>query len=121
VIFANAGHLAPYWNGQELALSNGLPLGFGPIAGYEESIQLLGPDDTLTFLTDGVVEARSKARHLYGFERVQQALTEQLSAEALARRAQEFGQDDDITVISIRRQPVEAGAMSYPQTAPLAL
>jgi Stage II sporulation protein E (SpoIIE) len=121
VIFANAGHLAPYWNGKELALSNGLPLGFGPVAAYDESPQILSPHDTLMFLTDGVVEARDKTRNLYGFDRVQQALTERLSAEALARRAQEFGQDDDITVISICRQPVEAKTMPYPQAAPIAL
>jgi serine phosphatase RsbU (regulator of sigma subunit) len=113
VVFANAGQLAPYLNGKELALSNGLPLGFGPATAYDETLQILHPKDTLLFSTDGVVEARDKARHLYGFERVQQALMERLSAEALARRAQKFGQDDDITVISISRQPVEAQEMQH--------
>ena len=73
------------------------------------------------FLTDGVVEARDKTHNLYGFDRLQQALAERLSADALARRAQEFGQDDDITVISICRQPVGAKTMPYPQTTPVAL
>ena len=98
---ANAGHLAPYLNGAELAISNGLPLGITEESEYEESRHLLSPTDTLVLISDGVVEARDKRRSLYGFERLQQALAEHPGAEAIARRAQQFGQEDDITVIAI--------------------
>ena len=63
---ANAGHLAPYLNGAELAISNGLPLGITEESEYEESRHLLSPTDTLVLISDGVVEARDKRRSLYG-------------------------------------------------------
>jgi hypothetical protein len=34
---ANAGHIAPYIAGKELALENGLPLGFAAESDYAES------------------------------------------------------------------------------------
>ena len=55
---ANAGHLAPHLNGEELPLENGLPLGLSAEAAYPESTFQLGPGQRLTLLTDGVVEAR---------------------------------------------------------------
>jgi serine phosphatase RsbU (regulator of sigma subunit) len=104
---ANAGHLAPYLNGTELTTKNGLPLGVVAQSEYEELQHLLLPDDMLVFVSDGVVEARDKGRNLFGFERLQQALSEHLGADAIARSAQQFGQEDDIMVISmIARQAV---------------
>lgn len=54
-------------------------------------------------MTDGVVEARSPSRQLFGFEGV--AAISRRSAEEIARAALQFGQEDDITVITIRRVP----------------
>jgi serine phosphatase RsbU (regulator of sigma subunit) len=94
-------------NGTELTTKNGLPLGVVAQSEYEELQHLLLPDDTLVFVSDGVVEARDKGRNLFGFERLQQALSEHLGADAIARSAQQFGQEDDIMVISmIARQAV---------------
>lgn len=104
---ANAGHLAPYVNDQELVTSNGLPLGLSAEGQYSETKHTLAPEDILTLLSDGVVEARDQQRHLYGFDRLQQVLSEHPSAEALAYSAQQFGQEDDITVILISRHAVE--------------
>jgi len=98
---ANAGHLAPYLNGTELNILNGLPLGISAESDYDESHHILSPKDTLILISDGVVEARDKSHSFYGFERLQQALSEHPGAEAIARRAQQFGQEDDITVIAI--------------------
>jgi serine phosphatase RsbU (regulator of sigma subunit) len=103
---ANAGHLAPYLNGTELTILNGLPLGICAESDYAESHHLLSPTDTLVFISDGVVEARDKSHSFYGFERLQQALSERPGAEAIARRAQQFGQEDDITVIAISPRTV---------------
>jgi serine phosphatase RsbU (regulator of sigma subunit) len=50
-------------------------------------------------LTDGVVEAREKDGALFGFERTA-ALSIQ-PAEAIAAVAKQFGQDDDITVLTL--------------------
>ena len=101
---ANAGHLAPYRNGEEMEIDNGLPLGISADAEYIETKLQLEPQDTLTFLSDGVVEARNAAGELLGFERAQ-ALSRE-SAEDVARAAQEFGQEDDITVLKIEMEPV---------------
>ena len=58
---ANAGHIAPYLAGQELAHENGLPLGSPPDTTYAESTFQLMTGQQLTLLTDGVIEARDKA------------------------------------------------------------
>jgi sigma-B regulation protein RsbU (phosphoserine phosphatase) len=47
-------------------------------------------------VTDGVVEARTTDGELLGFDRVK-AMTTQ-SADSIVQAAQDFGQDDDITV-----------------------
>jgi sigma-B regulation protein RsbU (phosphoserine phosphatase) len=116
---ANAGHLALYVNGQEILTANGLPLGISFEVEYSETQHVLAPEDTLTLISDGVVEARDKSRTLFGFERLQQVLSERLAAEAIARSAQRFGQEDDITVISISRQAVEVKPLA--QTASMAV
>jgi serine phosphatase RsbU (regulator of sigma subunit) len=96
---ANAGHIAPYLAGKELDLENGLPLGLSAATTYAESTFQLRAGQQLTLLTDGVVEARDKSGALFGFERAA-ALSIQ-PAEAIAQTAQEFGQDDDITALTL--------------------
>jgi sigma-B regulation protein RsbU (phosphoserine phosphatase) len=96
---ANAGHIAPYLGGKELPIENGLPLGLSADTTYAESSFQLAPGEQFTLLTDGVIEARDKAGALFGFER-SAALSTQ-SAEAIACAAQAFGQDDDITALTL--------------------
>ena len=105
---ANAGHLAPYAAGKELALQNGLPLGLAAAASYAECCFQLAPTEQLTLLTDGVIEARDKDGALFGFER-SAALSTQ-PAEDIACAAQAFGQDDDITVLTLSYAGVAATA-----------
>jgi hypothetical protein len=100
---ANAGHLAPYLNGAELALEFGLPLGLDPHSTYPESEFQLPPGAKLTVLSDGVVEARSSSGELFGFERTAALSTD--SAQNIARAAQHFGQEDDITVLTLTLAP----------------
>ncbi len=61
----------------------------------------LAAGEQLTLITDGVVEARGKGGELFGFERTAGIATQ--SAEAIAQAAQDFGQDDDISVIAVTR------------------
>jgi small neutral amino acid transporter SnatA (MarC family) len=98
---ANAGHLAPYLNGKELAVEGGLPLGIVEEGSYQETSYQLAPGDRLTFISDGVVEATNEKKELFGFERVQ-AISDQ-PAPAIASAAQNFGQEDDISVLSVTR------------------
>ena len=65
------------------------------------------PGDRLLWVSDGVIEARNGKRELLGFQRTRE-LTGQ-SASAIVHAAQAFGQEDDITVLSITRQRVSLG------------
>jgi len=103
---ANAGHLAPYRNGEEIALDPALPLGIAAETTYSESIIQLAAGDTLTLLSDGVVEAQSATGELFGFDRTREVSRQ--SAEEIARVAQSFGQQDDITVLTLQFAPAEA-------------
>jgi serine phosphatase RsbU (regulator of sigma subunit) len=58
------------------------------------------PGAQLTLITDGVLEARSAEGELFGFERTGSISTQ--PAEEIARAAQSFGQQDDITVLTVR-------------------
>jgi len=100
---ANAGHIAPYLDGMEIAVDNGLPLGLTAESIYTEAAFELAAGARLTLLTDGVVEARSPTGELFGFERTEAISLE--SPAAIAEAAQSFGQDDDITVLSLVRDP----------------
>lgn len=105
---ANAGNLAPYRNGKELAVEAGLPLGIVSNVSYSESNYQLHPADRLTFVSDGVVEATNQHRELFGFDRTQ-AISNQPAA-VIAETAKQFGQNDDITVLSITRSPIRKAA-----------
>jgi hypothetical protein len=101
----NAGHLAPYVNGEEMKVENGLPLGLAADTKYTESAFALAPGAQLTLVTDGVVEARNATGELFGFERTRALSSD--SAEAIAHAAQAFGQEDDITVLTLTLAPAE--------------
>jgi serine phosphatase RsbU (regulator of sigma subunit) len=66
---SNAGRLAPYRNSEEVPCASGLPLGLVAGADYDETGMQLNEGDTVTFLSDGVVEARNAEGELFGFER----------------------------------------------------
>ena len=97
VTIANAGHLAPYCDGQEVELDSGLPLGLAPGVQYAES---LARGERYTLVSNGVVEAENPQRELFGFERTR-AISGQ-SAQQIAETAQAWGQNDDITVVTIQ-------------------
>jgi serine phosphatase RsbU (regulator of sigma subunit) len=99
VVFANAVQISPYIDGKEILVESGLPLGISSLAEYGESeFQTLGK--SVTLLSDGVVEARKPEGELLGFERMA-ALTVRPAAE-IADAAQPWGQEDDITVLTVR-------------------
>jgi len=104
---ANAGHLSPYLAGSELAVDGGLPLGLAASAVYTDFEFVLETAQQLTLMTDGVVESRNKTGELFGFERTANLSAQ--PAEVIAQTAQQFGQDDDITVLTVARIVAEAG------------
>ncbi|HEX4284109.1 MAG TPA: PP2C family protein-serine/threonine phosphatase [Terracidiphilus sp.] len=101
LVLSSAGHLFPYLNSQEITLPGGLPLGAVPDVHYEERRLYLHPGDRLLLLSDGVVEARSGTGELFGFDRVHNLSNQ--SAFYIADAAKGFGQEDDITVLTVRR------------------
>ncbi len=117
VELANAGHLPPYLDGREVDIPGALPLGAKAGTRYETVRFQLPHGSRLTFYSDGIVEAQNGAGELFGFERsrglAMQPVTKIIEAAKL------FGQQDDMTAISITRaaavdgvaEPVSAAAM----------
>ena len=103
LILANAGHLPPFLNHKELDVHGSLPLGISPVSSYEETSFTFHPGDRLSLYTDGLLEARNPSGELYGFERLNALLGAQPTAEDAARAAVAFGQEDDITVLTLTR------------------
>ena len=101
VTLANAGHLSPYRSGEEIEIDSGLPLGLSAAAEYGETALQLAPGESLTLLSDGVVEAMNADHQLFGFERT--AAISGQSANQIANTAELFGQEDDITVLTLMR------------------
>jgi len=103
LVIANAGQMHPYRNGAEIEIPAGLPLGVDAVSEYVESTLQLAPGDRLTFISDGVVEARNALGELFGFERTRQISSK--SAQQIADAAVMFGQQDDITVLTLSLTP----------------
>ncbi len=96
---ANAGHIAPYRNGQEVETEPALPLGLADDQTYPAIESQLAPGEKLVLMSDGVVEARTSKGELLGFERLKALALK--PARQIAEAAQLFGQEDDITVLTL--------------------
>jgi serine phosphatase RsbU (regulator of sigma subunit) len=108
VTIANAGHLSPYLDGIEMELPGALPLGVMSGAHYETKHFHLAPGSRLTFYSDGVVEAQNPLGELFGFDRARDISTQR--AATIVETAKQFGQEDDITVVTIARPAAIATA-----------
>ena len=101
---ANAGHPPPYLNGMEFPIAGSMPLGLVETTVYEQATMDMRAGDRVVLLTDGIAEAQDAKRVLLGFTRVESLLRDGASAHTVAETAQRFGQQDDLTVISIARE-----------------
>jgi serine/threonine protein phosphatase PrpC len=108
----DTGHIAPYLNGEELAIVGALPLGM--IEGAEFSVMhfQLTDGDKLVLMSDGIVEATDVDGNLFGFDRIHDLLHTADIAAKVAGAAQTFRQEDDISVIFVTRVPVMEPALS---------
>lgn len=97
ILIAKAAHPAPYCNGREMTLEAGLPLGVLAGVTYEESSARGG---RVTLISDGVVEAANPQGKLLGFERTREISGQ--SARVIAEAARAWGQNDDITLVTVR-------------------
>jgi serine phosphatase RsbU (regulator of sigma subunit) len=114
---ASAGMIAPIGatkHGIRYLPVEGLPVGAisPPEQLYHDDVFLLDPFTTVIFTSDGIVEAQNEARELFGFERLEAAISAvidtqdaELIAEYIINTAQEFidqaEQNDDMTVVVV--------------------
>ena len=103
---ANAGHLSPYLNGDETRARRRPSARHHRRRRYTQAIFDLAPGDRLTLMTDGVVEARHPPANSSA-SIAPRAISAQ-SAAQIAAAAQAFGQNDDITVLTITFTAKEA-------------
>jgi phosphoserine phosphatase RsbU/P len=115
---ANAGQLAPLRRGADGTVEYlevpgpTFPLGIRGDTAYEALEVPLAPGDTLVFVTDGIVEAHSPTRELFGFERLEALVREhggrppaELIDAVFAAVAEFAGgtpQHDDMTLLVMR-------------------
>ena len=98
-ILANGGHISPFISGVEFETEPSLPLGMVPDQTYAAARGKLSPGQRIVFVSDGVPEARATTGELFGLDRLPQLSL--LTAEEIAQAAENFGQEDDITVLAI--------------------
>jgi hypothetical protein len=103
-IIANAGQLAPYLNGSEIEMEGAFPIGIVPDGEFAITSFALQEGDNLFLMSDGVVEATDPQGALFGFERIAELLGRNATSEEIAKAAQDFGQEDDILVLQVRRR-----------------
>jgi steroid delta-isomerase-like uncharacterized protein len=115
--YANAGHDLPYlWQGgdAEELRARGMPLGLMPEMSYEEKEAVLGEGDNVLFYSDGLIEAHDPSYEMFGFPRLEafisergkeRSLEETLLEELYSFVGESWEQEDDITLLTLRRSP----------------
>jgi serine phosphatase RsbU (regulator of sigma subunit) len=100
---ASAGHPSPFLNDKEINLPGALPLGIDPETKYEEMRVPLKQGDRCALYTDGLLEARAPSGEIFSFERLQELFASDVDAARASDAAVSFGQEDDITVLTLTR------------------
>jgi serine phosphatase RsbU (regulator of sigma subunit)/anti-sigma regulatory factor (Ser/Thr protein kinase) len=115
VVYANAGHNLPYVRTAEGVIefrATGMPLGLMPGMVYEEREAVIGPGDNVLLYSDGLVEAHDPSGAMYGFPRLRADLATDLAGSELldellerlhAFTGRAWEQEDDITLVALRR------------------
>ncbi len=102
-VIASAGHPPPFLNRRELALPGALPLGVVASADYRETTLQLDSGDHFALYTDGLLEARNAGGEIFGFARLDALFARRPAAAEATEAAVQFGQEDDITVLTLTR------------------
>jgi serine phosphatase RsbU (regulator of sigma subunit)/predicted ester cyclase len=114
--YANAGHDLPFLhrngNAEELR-ARGMPLGLMPGMEYEEGEVPLREEDGVLFYSDGLVEAHDPKGEMFGFPRLRALVAEHgkdrrflgdsLMEELYSFVGEDWEQEDDITLLTLRR------------------
>jgi serine phosphatase RsbU (regulator of sigma subunit)/anti-sigma regulatory factor (Ser/Thr protein kinase) len=122
--FANAGHNLPYVRTADGVIelrATGLPLGLMPGIVYEETDAIVSPGEGMLLYSDGLVEQHGPGREMYGFPRLREAMATDDAGSALLDRLLDelhafagpgMDQEDDITLVTLRRSAGVAEAPS---------
>ena len=122
IVIANAGHNLPFVRtGTDVGelRATGMPLGLLPGIRYEEIEGVIEPGSNILLYSDGLVEAHDDARQMYGFDRLRAELVgDDAGSELLDRLLEtlraftgpDHEQEDDITLVTLRRSAGVAGA-----------
>ncbi|WP_374686714.1 SpoIIE family protein phosphatase [Promineifilum sp.] len=113
LVFANAGHDLPYHRTREGVFelrARGMPLGLLPGMQYEEKEATLRPGDCLLLYSDGLVEAHSPSREMFGFPRLQGLMGESVNGNLVpflldrlhAFTGPDWEQEDDVTMVLLQ-------------------
>jgi serine phosphatase RsbU (regulator of sigma subunit) len=115
--YANAGHDLPYVRrhgggvAEELR-ARGMPLGLMPGMSYEEKETSLEAGEAAFLYSDGLVEAHDPRGEMFGFPRLQELVAEHGKERSLAEKlleelysfvGEDWEQEDDITLLTLRR------------------
>ena len=129
IVIANAGHNLPFVrSGSDIGelRATGMPLGLLPGIRYEEIEGVIEPGSNVLLYSDGLVEAHDGARQMFGFERLRESLVgEDAGSELLDRLLEtlraftgpDHEQEDDITLVTLRRSAGVAGAAGATEPA----
>src|SRR5918998_3889211 len=113
--YANAGHDLPYLhrNGEAEELrARGMPLGLMPGMSYEQKETILHAGEAALFYSDGLVEAHDPQGGMFGFPKLralvakygeERSLGEALLEELYSFVGEGWEQEDDITLLTLRR------------------
>ena len=75
-----------------------------PAASYEESRpSICSESDHFALYTDGLLEARNQSGEIFSFDRLDALFATRPDADQATEAAVNFGQDDDITVLTLTR------------------
>jgi serine phosphatase RsbU (regulator of sigma subunit) len=116
LLYANAGHDLPYLrrrsgDAEELR-ARGMPLGLMPGMDYEEKETILEAGEAALFYSDGLVEAHDPEGEMFGFPKLralvaehgeERSLGDLLLEELYAFVGEGWEQEDDITLLTLRR------------------
>jgi sigma-B regulation protein RsbU (phosphoserine phosphatase) len=115
--YSNAGHLPILLyrhrtQAVETLHGEGLPIGIEATASYETKRYTLERGDLLVMYTDGIVEAKNEARDEFGWERLEEVVTDHHEDEAqrivdtIADQVRRFAgsepQSDDQTILAMK-------------------
>ncbi len=117
LVYANAGHDMPYVHrsdGAEELRARGMPLGLMPGMSYEEKVTILRAGEEALLYSDGLVEAHDPNGEMFGFPRLRALIAEHgeegslgdfLLEELYSFVKEGWEQEDDITLLTLRRSP----------------